>query len=207
MRLMIAASATLLGLSAVLAADGASTGEGANAGSGGSTGAAETAWDFSFTSIDGKPMPLSDFRGKVLLVVNTASFCGFTKQYKALQELHAKYEGQGFAVIGVPSNDFGAQEPKAEGEIKEFCEGIFGVEFPLTGKNAVTGDAAHPFYKWAREQLGWVNAPKWNFHKYLVGRDGKLVTSFFSVTAPDADRLVSAVEAELKKPKMAAAVN
>jgi glutathione peroxidase len=207
MRLMIAASATLLGLSAVLAADGASTGEGANAGSGGSTGAAETAWDFSFTSIDGKPMPLSDFRGKVLLVVNTASFCGFTKQYKALQELHAKYEGQGFAVIGVPSNDFGAQEPKAEGEIKEFCEGIFGVEFPLTGKNAVTGDAAHPFYKWAREQLGWVNAPKWNFHKYLVGRDGKLVTSFFSVTAPDADRLVSAVEAELKKPKVAAAVN
>lgn len=82
---------------------------------------ATTAWDFSFTSIDGKPMPLADFRGKVLLVVNTASFCGFTKQYRALQELHTEYEEQGFAVIGVPSNDFGAQEPKAAGEIKEFC--------------------------------------------------------------------------------------
>jgi glutathione peroxidase len=165
-----------------------------------------TAWDFSFTSIDGKPMPLSDFKGKVLLVVNTASFCGFTKQYKALQELHHKYEGQGFAVIGVPSNDFGGQEPDAEGKIKEFCEGIFGVTFPLTGKNVVSGDDAHPFYKWAREELGWLNAPKWNFHKYLVGRDGRLVTSFFSVTTPDSDKLVSAVEAELKKP-VAAAVN
>jgi glutathione peroxidase len=193
----LATFAAVLGLtSSVLAADGL-------AGDGG--GAARTAWDFSFTSIDGKPMPLSDFRGQVLLVVNTASFCGFTKQYKALQELHQKYAPQGFAVIGVPSNDFGAQEPKAAGEIKEFCEGMFGVEFPLTDKNVVSGDNAHPFYKWARDELGWMNAPKWNFHKYLVGRDGKLVTSFFSMTTPDADRLVSAVEAELKKPKVAAA--
>ena len=193
----LATFAAVLGLtSSVLAADGL-------AGDGG--GAARTAWDFSFTSIDGKPMPLSDFRGQVLLVVNTASFCGFTKQYKALQELHQKYAPQGFAVIGVPSNDFGAQEPKAAGEIKEFCEGMFGVEFPLTDKNVVSGDNAHPFYKWARDELGWMNAPKWNFHKYLVGRDGKLVTSFFSMTTPDADRLVSAVEAELRKPKVAAA--
>ena len=164
-----------------------------------------TAWDFSFTSIDGKPMPLSDFKGKVLLVVNTASFCGFTKQYEALQALDAKYQSQGFHVIGVPSNDFGGQEPKAAGEIKEFCEGMFGVTFPLTDKVAVSGEAAHPFYVWARDRLGWLNAPKWNFHKYLVGRDGKLVTSFFSSTAPDADRLVKAVEAELAKPKLAAA--
>lgn len=193
----LATFAAVLGLtSSVLAADGL-------AGDGG--GAARTAWDFSFTSIDGKPMPLSDFRGQVLLVVNTASFCGFTKQYKALQELHQKYAPQGLAVIGVPSNDFGAQEPKAAGEIKEFCEGMFGVEFPLTDKNVVSGDGAHPFYKWARDELGWMNAPKWNFHKYLVGRDGKLVTSFFSMTTPDADRLVSAVEAELRKPKVAAA--
>ena len=168
--------------------------------------AAPTAWDFTFTSIDGKPMPLSDFKGKVLLVVNTASFCGFTKQYKALQELHAKYEGQGFAVIGVPSNDFGDQEPGSTGEIKKFCEGIYGVTFPLTGKYAVTGDAAHRFYKWARDQLGWINAPKWNFHKYLVGRDGRLATSFFSMTEPDAERLTAAVEAELAKPA-ASAVN
>lgn len=166
-----------------------------------------TAWDFTFTSIDGKPMPLSDYKGRVLLVVNTASFCGFTKQYEALQALNAKYEAQGFTVIGVPSNDFGAQEPKAAGEIKEFCEGMFGVTFPLTDKNVVTGDGAHPFYKWAREELGWINAPKWNFHKYLVGRDGKLVTNFFSATAPDADRLVKAVEAEIAKPKVAAVAN
>ncbi len=164
----------------------------------------KTAWDFSFTSIDGKPMPLADFRGKVLLVVNTASFCGFTKQYEALQALHAKYEGHGFAVIGVPSNDFGAQEPKAAGEIKEFCEGIFGVTFPLTDKNIVSGDGAHPFYKWARDQVGWINAPKWNFHKYVVGRDGKIATWFFSQTAPDAEKLVKVVETELAKPKAAA---
>lgn len=193
MRFLIA-SATLLGLTAAFAADGPAGGGAAAP----ETGAAKTAWDFSFTSIDGKPMPLSDFRGQVLLVVNTASFCGFTKQYKALQELHAKYAPRGFAVIGVPSNDFGAQEPKAEGEIKEFCEGMFGVEFPLTDKNVVSGDGAHPFYKWAREDLGWINAPKWNFHKYLVGRDGKLVTSFFSMTAPDSDKLVAAVETALK---------
>ncbi|MCC7252544.1 glutathione peroxidase [Hyphomicrobium sp.] len=195
MRFKAAASAALIGLAAMAggaraAEDGASP---------------KTAWDFSFTSIDGKPMPLSDFRGQVLLVVNTASFCGFTKQYEALQALNATYEAQGFAVIGVPSHDFGGQEPKAAGEIKEFCEGMFGVTFPLTDKNVVSGDGAHPFYKWAREELGWFNAPKWNFHKYLVGRDGKLVTSFFSQTVPDAERLVRAVETELAKPKVAAA--
>ncbi len=189
------ASAALLGLAAMAGVGAAAGAEGKNA---------RTAWDFTFTSIDGKPMPLSDFKGRVLLVVNTASFCGFTKQYEALQALNAKYEAQGFNVIGVPSNDFGGQEPKAAGEIKEFCEGMFGVTFPLTDKNVVSGEDAHPFYKWAREELGWLNAPKWNFHKYLVGRDGKLVTSFFSATAPDADRLVRAVEAEIAKPKVAA---
>lgn len=163
-----------------------------------------TAWSFSFTSIDGKPMPLADFRGKVLLVVNTASFCGFTKQYRALQELHAEYEGQGFAVIGVPSNDFGGQEPKAAGEIKEFCEGMFGVTFPLTDKTVVSGSDAHPFYKWARDASGWLNAPKWNFHKYLVGRDGHLVTSFYSQTAPNSERVMNAIEAEIAKPQAAA---
>ncbi|MBN8912783.1 MAG: glutathione peroxidase [Rhizobiales bacterium] len=193
-----AASAALVGLVAMVGGD-------APAGAGGAEGQdPRTAWDFAFTSIDGKPMPLSDFKGRVLLVVNTASFCGFTKQYEALQALNAKYEAQGFNVIGVPSNDFGGQEPKAAGEIKEFCEGMFGVTFPLTDKVVVSGDEAHPFYKWAREELGWINAPKWNFHKYLVGRDGKLVTSFFSQTAPDADRLVKAVEAEIAKPKVAA---
>lgn len=198
MRTRIVTLAAMIGLSSALAAPGHAGDAGAEP---------VRAWDFAFTSIDGKPMPLSDFKGQVLLVVNTASFCGFTKQYKALQELHAKYEGQGFAVIGVPSNDFGNQEPNAAGEIKEFCEGIFGVTFPLTDKNPVTGESAHPFYKWAREQVGWLNAPKWNFHKYLVGRDGRVVTSFFSQTAPDAERLIQAVEAEIAKPKVAAAAN
>lgn len=194
LRSTIAALALLIGLSAESTAEEAPPKE----------PAMTTAWDFSFTSIDGKPMPLSDFKGRVLLVVNTASFCGFTKQYQALQALHHKYEAQGFAVIGVPSNDFGGQEPKAAGEIKEFCEGIFGVTFPLTDKNVVSGEGAHPFYKWAREELGWLNAPKWNFHKYLVARDGRLVTSFFSMTTPDAEKLISAVEAELAKPVAAA---
>ncbi|MGE0024392.1 MAG: glutathione peroxidase [Hyphomicrobium sp.] len=183
---------------------GAAAMAGVGAAVGGDAASGKTAWDFEFTSIDGKPMPLSNFRGRVLLVVNTASFCGFTKQYEALQALNAKYEAQGFNVIGVPSNDFGGQEPDSEGKIKEFCEGMFGVTFPLTSKNVVTGDGAHPFYAWARDELGWLSAPKWNFHKYIVGRDGKLVTSFYSQTSPDAVRLVKAVEAEIAKPKVAA---
>jgi len=192
MGLKAALSAALLGLSSM-------TGTGLAAGP-----ESVTAWNFSFTSIDGKPMPLSSFRGRVLLVVNTASFCGFTKQYEALQALDAKYKAQGFNVIGVPSNDFGGQEPKAAGEIKKFCEGMFGVTFPLTDKTVVSGDGAHPFYTWARQELGWLNAPKWNFHKYLVGRDGRLVTSFFSSTPPDAERVTRAIEAELAKPAVAA---
>ncbi len=164
--------------------------------------ASTTAWDYTFTSIDGKPMPLSQYKGNVLLVVNVASFCGFTPQYKGLQALYDKYQSEGLTVIGVPSNDFGNQEPKAAGEIKEFCQGTFGVKFPLTAKATLSGESAHPFYVWARDQLGWLNAPKWNFHKYLVGRDGRLVTSFLSTTTPDSNRLISAVEAELAKGAM-----
>lgn len=164
--------------------------------------ATTTAWEFNFTSIDGKPLPLSQYRGNVLLVVNVASFCGFTPQYKGLQALYEKYQQQGLTVIGVPSNDFGNQEPKAAGEIKEFCQGTYGITFPLTAKASLSGDAAHPFYAWARQELGWLNAPKWNFHKYLVSRDGRLVTSFLSTTTPESTRLVSAVEAELAKGAM-----
>jgi glutathione peroxidase len=122
------------------------------------------AFDFDFISIDGKPMPLEAFEGRVLLVVNTASFCGFTPQYKGLQALSDTYEAKGLTVIGVPSNDFGAQEPKSEAEIKTFCEGAFGITFPLTEKAVVKGAAAHPFYRWALAQLGADAAPSWNFH-------------------------------------------
>ncbi len=160
---------------------------------------AGTAFDFAFTSIDGKPMPLSAYKGKVVMVVNTASFCGFTNQYKGLQALHEKFQAQGFVVIGVPSNDFGGQEPGKAGEIKQFCETNFGITFPLTDKAVVKGEAAHPFYAWARQTLGDKAAPGWNFHKYLVGRDGRLVQSFFSGAAPDSGEVLTAVEAELAK--------
>lgn len=159
---------------------------------------------FSFKSIDGKDMPLRQWRGKVLLVVNTASFCGFTKQYAGLQELWTKYEKQGLVVIGVPSNDFGGQEPKAEGEIKKFCEGAFGVTFPLTDKQTVVGPNAHPFYRWALEAAGKDGAPAWNFHKYLIGRDGRLVRSISSRSAPTSDDVVALVEKALRE---AATVN
>lgn len=158
-----------------------------------------SAYDFTFTSIDGKPLPMSAFAGKVVLVVNTASFCGFTRQYKGLQELHERYERKGFAVLGVPSNDFGQQEPKSEGEIKDFCQGAFGVTFPLTTKNHVSGPQGHPFYGWARDVLGSDGAPRWNFHKYLVGGDGRLVTSFGTTVGPADKRISDAIEAELAK--------
>jgi glutathione peroxidase len=162
-------------------------------------GQSGSAHDFSFTSIDGKPMPLADFKGKAVLVVNTASFCGFTQQYKGLQALYEAYEPKGLVVVGVPSNDFGSQEPGSAGQIKEFCEGAFGITFPLTEKVVVKGEGAHPFYKWATATLGPKSAPGWNFHKYLVGRDGRVVASFFSGVAPDSKELLAAVEAELAR--------
>lgn len=159
-----------------------------------------SAFDYGFTSIEGQPMPLSAYRGKALLVVNTASFCGFTKQYDGLQKLYDTYAEKGLVVIGVPSNDFGSQEPGNEQKIKDFCETTFGITFPMTEKAVVSGAAAHPFYVWARETLGPKSAPGWNFHKYLIARDGRLVTSYFSGTAPDAKELVAAIETELAKP-------
>ena len=167
---------------------------------------AATANDFSFQSIDGKPMPLADYRGKVLLVVNTASFCGFTPQYSALQKLHETYEARGLVLIGVPSNDFGGQEPKSEADVKTFCQGAFGITFPLTAKYHVRGAEQHPFYRWASETLGSMSAPWWNFHKYLVGRDGKLVTSFGTRTEPQSAGVVKAIEAELTKPAPSASL-
>ena len=154
-----------------------------------------SAFDFEFASIDGSPMRLEQWRGKVLLVVNTASFCGYTKQYAGLQQLWAKYEKDGLVVVGVPSNDFGGQEPKAEGEIKKFCQGAFGVTFPLTSKQEVLGVNAHPFYKWAVAATG--EAPGWNFHKYLVGRDGHMVASISTRAAPDSETVTGAVEKAL----------
>jgi glutathione peroxidase len=155
------------------------------------------AFDHQFEAIEGGPLPLSRWRGKALLVVNTASFCGFTRQYEGLQALWERYEARGLVVIGVPSNDFGAQEPKSESEIAGFCKGAFGVTFPLTTKEQVSGPQAHPFYRWAHEALGAGAAPRWNFHKYLVGRDGRLVAGYGSSVEPLSSELTVAIEAAL----------
>ncbi len=160
-----------------------------------------TAYDYRFTSIDGKPMPLAPFRGKVLVVVNTASFCGFTEQYQGLQKLHERFEARGAVVIGVPSGDFGGQEYGTDQETKAFCEGAFGITFPLTTHSHVRGDKAHPFYVWAASVLGASQAPAWNFHKYVIGRDGALVAAFGTRTKPSDAALIQTVEAELAKPQ------
>ncbi|WP_420405441.1 glutathione peroxidase [Nisaea sp.] len=158
---------------------------------------ATNAHDFSFVSIEGDPLPMKSYAGKAVLVVNTASFCGFTKQYSGLQALWEAYRDRGLVVLGVPSNDFGSQEPGTEAEIKEFCEVNFAIDFPMTEKQVVSGDSAHPFYRWAAEELGALSKPRWNFYKILVGPDGRAVNWFASTTAPSADKLTRAVEAVL----------
>jgi glutathione peroxidase len=157
------------------------------------------AWEFSFTGIDGKPLPLSEFEGKAVLVVNTASACGFTPQYKGLQALAEKYRARGLVVLGVPSNDFGGQEPGSPSEIKSFCETRFKVDFPLTEKVTVKGPDADPFYRWALRELGTWARPRWNFHKYLIAPDGRLVDWFSTATKPGSRKVEKAVEAILPR--------
>ena len=158
-----------------------------------------SAYDFAFTAIEGGALPLDRFRGQVLLVVNTASFCGLTPQYAGLEQLHSRYRDQGLVVLGVPANDFGAQEPGTEAEILQFCETRFHIDFPMAAKEKVVGPAAHPFYQWAKAQLGAAGTPQWNFHKLLVGRDGALAAGFGSAVKPGAPELVQAVEAALAR--------
>jgi glutathione peroxidase len=166
-----------------------------NAADAAEAGLVKNVYDFIFKKLEsGSEMPLADFSGKVLLIVNTASKCGFTGQYSGLEKLYKQYGEQGLVVIGVPSNDFGSQEPAANDEIAEFCQFNYGVSFPMTEKVSVSGDESHPFYKWAKQELGFGTAPKWNFHKYLVDRNGKLVDHFHSTTTPDSARLVEAIE-------------
>lgn len=163
--------------------------------------AMKSAYDIKMTAIDGKPLPLSKYKGQVMLVVNTASFCGFTPQYEALQKVHAAYQAKGFTVLGVPSGDFRGQEYGSNKEIAQFCESKFGIRFPLTEKASVIGPNAAPFYKWAQAELGADNVPKWNFHKYLVGRDGQLIAAFPSKVKPDAPEVTAAIEKALAAPK------
>jgi glutathione peroxidase len=159
-----------------------------------------TAHEFAFPSIDGGTLELARFRGRALLVVNTASQCGFTAQYVAMQHLFETYEARGLTVIGVPSNDFGGQEPGTEEQIKAFCQSKFGVRFPMAAKTTVVGTGAHPFYRWAEHELGPAARPRWNFHKFLVRRDGTLADWFSTVTGPTSGRVVRAIERSLAEP-------
>lgn len=159
---------------------------------------AKTAHDFAFEAIEGGPLPMTQFQGKAVLVVNTASKCGFTPQYEGLQKLWTAYKDKGLVVLGVPSNDFLGQEPGTNEEIKQFCEMNFAIDFPMTGKVAVTGKDAHPFYQWARE-VDKDAVPRWNFAKFLIGPNGELIGTFGSRTKPDAKELIAAVEAALPK--------
>lgn len=156
-----------------------------------------SAHEFEFKSIDGKPLKLSDFAGKAVLVVNTASECGFTPQYAGLESLWRKYRDRGLVVLGVPSNDFGRQEPGSEAEISRFCSARYGVTFPLTAKYPVTGEHAHPLYHWMTMQVGDAAAPRWNFHKYLINGKGELVGVFPSKVAPESKQLAEAIEQQL----------
>jgi len=153
-----------------------------------------TAHDFSFDMPFGAPLALRDFAGKPVLVVNTATECGFSAQFAGLQQLHQTYGAKGLVVLGVPSNDFGGQEPRADGEIAKYCEAKYGAEFPLTAKTSVRGKEAHPFYLWAAETLGPAARPNWNFHKYLIGPDGRLAAWFPTPVPPTAPAVTGKIE-------------
>jgi glutathione peroxidase len=143
---------------------------------------------------DEKPQPLCQYAGQVLLVVNTASFCGFTPQYEGLEALYARYRDKGLVVLGFPSNDFN-QEKSTNKEIADFCENTFGVKFPMFGKTTVKGAEANPLFRQLAAQTG--KAPTWNFHKYLIGRDGKVIAHYGSTTRPDDPVLLKALEQQL----------
>lgn len=152
---------------------------------------------FFFSGLKGETIALNAFSGKVILIVNTASFCGFTNQFKDLQTLYSKYQDRGLVLVGVPSNDF-YQEPGSSEDIAQFCSTEYGVTFPMAAKTAIRGEAAHPFYKWAAKQRP-SETPKWNFFKYLVDRDGTLIGAFGTTTGPLDASLIAALEAALSE--------
>jgi glutathione peroxidase len=155
-----------------------------------------TAYAFTFISLDGATLALAEHAGKPILVVNTASQCGYTPQFAGLQQLWARYRDRGLLIIGVPSNDFGGQEPGGPVEIDKTAHGEYGVGFPLAAKTGVKGPSAHPFYKWAAlERPG--EGPQWNFHKYLIGRNGHIAAVFSTQIEPTDVRIIAAIEKEL----------
>ncbi|MEM9838613.1 MAG: glutathione peroxidase [Pseudomonadota bacterium] len=156
--------------------------------------ATDGAHAFTFAGLVHEEIPMSAFAGKPVLVVNTASKCGFTPQYEALQTTYETYKDQGLIVLGVPSNDFGGQEPGSAEEIEEFCRLNFGVTFPMAAKSVVQGQNAHPFYAWAADTFGDQAVPKWNFHKILIGRDGAPKAAFSSSVTSTSKPIVAAIE-------------
>ena len=151
-------------------------------------------YDLSINSIDGNEIKFSNFKDKSILIVNVASNCGFTKQYEDLQKLYDLYKSNGLIVLGIPSNQFGNQEPGSEKEIKNFCETNFNITFPMTSKYDVKGDKAHPVYLWAKESYGNSAIPKWNFHKILIDKNGKIQDTFASFTNPMSNKIKKEIE-------------
>jgi len=155
-------------------------------------------YDFQFRDLDGSPLSLSEHKGKIIIAVNVASQCGFTKQYEDMQNIWEKYHSKGVVMLGIPSNDFGKQEPGTSNEIKNFCDAKFGITFPMTEKVSVKGSKAHPFYIWARENYGKSAIPKWNFHKIIIGKNGKIAETFSSITNPSSKKFIEVLDRLIK---------
>ena len=154
----------------------------------------QLAYEFQFKGIDGKTINLSSYKKKVIVIVNVASRCGFTKQYDDLQNLYDLYKEEGLVILGIPSNQFGGQEPGSEDEIKDFCETNFNITFPMTSKYDVKGKNAHPIFLWAKKSFGNSTIPKWNFHKILINKEGKIVDTFASFTKPTSKKVKNRIE-------------
>lgn len=151
-------------------------------------------YEFTFNDLDGSQLNLSNFKNKVIVIINVASQCGFTKQYEDMQKVWEKYQDKGIIIIGVPSNDFGNQEPGTNKEIKDFCEAKFGITFQMTEKVKVKGPEAHPFYLWAKKNHGKTAVPKWNFHKIIIDKSGKIVETFSSITNPSSKKFLKVLD-------------
>lgn len=161
-------------------------------------GGESTIYDFKMKSIDGKEVALKKFMGDVLLVVNVASKCGNTPQYEALQKLYVTNRSKGFSVLGFPANEFNAQEPGTDAEIKEFCTQKYGVTFPMFSKIVVKGEGIHPLYQWLTQSIEPKKEVEWNFEKFLLGRDGKVIARFGSKTKPDSEEVLAAIKTALE---------
>ena len=157
----------------------------------------QLAYEFSFKSINGGKINLQNYKDHVIVVVNVASRCGFTNQYEDLQNLWSTYKDKNLVVVGVPTNNF-KQEPGSNKDIQDFCETNFNINFPMTEKMDVIGKNAHPFFKWANENHGRRAIPKWNFHKIIIGKDGRIVDTFTSITKPSSKKFINLIEEEIK---------